>query len=306
MVYKQDPMNAMPDQAKTLKMIQQMDFVGVIDVQMSDTAWYADVVFPESTYLERLDPIEGLPGIWPTVVLRQQAVKPVHDTKPNLEIVQGLAKRLGLSDYFDYTVEEWVAAQAQDLPVPDALNYLKAHGVISMPGAPQYGTTLKPDHRFVTKSGKIELFSDRLLEFGYDPLPVYRPPAQPADRKFRMVLGRKGYFTHANQTNNPWLNEFYPENDLWIHPKPAADLGIRTGDLLEVASSAGSVKIKAKVTQEIRPDCVFMLHGFGKRSQWQKLVYGVGASDAVVLETAWDQVSGNAAFHETFVSVRKA
>jgi thiosulfate reductase/polysulfide reductase chain A len=306
MVYKQDPMNAMPDQAKTLKMIQQMDFVGVIDVQMSDTAWYADVVFPESTYLERLDPIEGLPGIWPTVVLRQQAVKPVHDTKPNLEIVQGLAKRLGLSDYFDYTVEEWVAAQAQDLPVPDALNYLKVHGVISMPGAPQYGTTLKPDHRFVTKSGKIELFSDRLLEFGYDPLPVYRPPAQPADRKFRMVLGRKGYFTHANQTNNPWLNEFYPENDLWIHPKPAADLGIRTGDLLEVASSAGSVKIKAKVTQEIRPDCVFMLHGFGKRSQWQKLVYGVGASDAVVLETAWDQVSGNAAFHETFVSVRKA
>jgi len=59
------------------------------------------------------------------------------------------------------------------------------------------------------------------------------------------------------------------------------------------------------VTDEIRPDCIFMLHGFGKKSKWQKLAYDNGACDAQVLETAWDHVSGNAAFHETFVKVRK-
>jgi thiosulfate reductase/polysulfide reductase chain A len=48
-----------------------------------------------------------------------------------------------------------------------------------------------------------------------------------------------------------------------------------------------------------------MLHGFGKRSPWLKRAYNRGGSDAVVLETAWDQVSGNAAMHETFVRVRK-
>jgi thiosulfate reductase/polysulfide reductase chain A len=58
------------------------------------------------------------------------------------------------------------------------------------------------------------------------------------------------------------------------------------------------------VTEEIRPDCVFMLHGFGKRSKWQRLA-GAGASDAQLLETAWDKVSGNAALHETFVKVRR-
>ena len=121
-----------------------------------------------------------------------------------------------------------------------------------------------------------------------------------------MVLGRKATFTHANHTNNPWLNEFQPENDLWLHPEPAANLGVETGDWLEVASSVGAVRIRARVTEEIRPDCVFMLHGYGKRSAWQKLAFGVGASDAAVLETAWDEVSGNAAFHETFVQVRKA
>ncbi|MBZ5665615.1 MAG: molybdopterin-dependent oxidoreductase, partial [Acidobacteriia bacterium] len=57
---KQDPMNALPDQARTLRMIEQMEFVGVVDIQMSDTAWYADVIFPESTYLERLDPVEAI------------------------------------------------------------------------------------------------------------------------------------------------------------------------------------------------------------------------------------------------------
>jgi thiosulfate reductase / polysulfide reductase chain A len=47
-----------------------------------------------------------------------------------------------------------------------------------------------------------------------------------------------------------------------------------------------------------------MLHGFGKRTKWQRLA-GVGACDAQLLETAWDKVSGNAAMHETFVKVRK-
>jgi thiosulfate reductase/polysulfide reductase chain A len=305
MVYKQDPMNALPDQGKTLKMMEAMDFVGVIDVQMSDTAWYADVVFPESAYLERTDPMEGMPGIWPAVVFRQQAVKPIHDTKPNLEIVQGLAKRLNLSDYFDYTIDQWIEAQAQDLPVENPLEHIKKHGVLAI-AEPKYGQTLKADHRFVTKSGKIELYSERLQESGYDPLPVYKPPTPPPAGQFRMVLGRKAYFTHANQTNNPWLNEFCPVNDLWINPQSAQALSIDTGDLLEVTSSAGTVKIKARVTDEIRPDCVFMLHGYGKKAKWQKLAFDVGASDAVVLETAWDEVSGNAAFHETFVKVRKA
>ena len=70
MIAKQDPLNALPDQSKTLRMIEQMDFIAAIDVQMSDTAWYADVLFPESAYLERWDPIEVLSGIWPVVVLR--------------------------------------------------------------------------------------------------------------------------------------------------------------------------------------------------------------------------------------------
>jgi thiosulfate reductase/polysulfide reductase chain A len=133
MVYKQDPVNAVPDQDKTLQMLRQMDFVGVIDIQMSDTAWYADVVLPESTYLERLDPVEMLAGIRPVVLYRQPVVKPLYDTKPLLEIVQGLAKRLKLSQYFDYTMEQWIAEQVKTLPMDLPLEYMKKHGAYSPP-----------------------------------------------------------------------------------------------------------------------------------------------------------------------------
>ncbi len=305
MVHKQDPMNALPDQARTLQMLQQMDFVGVIDVQMSDTAWYADVVFPESTYLERTDPIEVLSGIVPVVVYRQQVVKPAHDTKTTLEITQGLAKRLGLSQYFDFTMDQWVAAQVKELPLESPLEYMKKHGVFVPQDFPKYGSTLNAEHRFITKSGKIEIFSERLQEANYDPLPVYHTPDQPPAGKFRLITGRRAYFTHANSTNNAWLNQFAPENSLWLSPGSADRLGIATGDMVEVASNVGTARLKAKVTQEIRPDCVFMLHGYGKKSKWQRLVADKGGADAELLETAWDKVSGNASLHETFVSVRK-
>jgi len=305
MVHKQDPMNALPNQARTLEMLQQMDFVGVIDIQMSDTAWYADVVFPESTYLERTDPVEVLSGITPVVVYRQQVVKPVHDTKTTLEIAQGLAKRLGLSQYFDYTLDQWIAAQVKELPLEAPLEYLKKHGVYVPRDFPKYGSTLNAEHRFVTKSGKIELFSERLQEANYDALPVYQAPAQPPPGKFRIITGRRAYFTHANSTNNAWLNQFAPANSLWLNQSAADNLGIADGDRVEVASTVGAVRLQAKVTQAIRPDCVFMLHGYGKKSKWQRLVAGTGGCDTELLETAWDKVSGNASLHETLVSVRK-
>lgn len=305
MIAKQDPVNALPDQAKTMRMIEQTEFIAAIDIQMSDTAWYADVVFPESTYLEREDPVEVLAGIWPVVVLRQQVVPPAYDTKPCLDIVQGLAKRLGLDMYFDYDIGKWNEAAVKELPVENAMQYLRKHGVYTPPGGPKYGSTLTKDHRFVTKSGKIELYSERLKENSHDPLPVFLSPAQPPEGKFRLVVGRKAYFTHANSTSNPWLADFDRENRLWLNPVSATKAGVADGDLCEVSSSVGAAKLRVRVTEEIRPDCVFMLHGFGKRSQWLKRAYNKGGSDAALIETAWDRVSGNAAMHETFVKVRK-
>jgi thiosulfate reductase / polysulfide reductase chain A len=305
MIYKQDPLNSLPDQNKTLRMLEHMDFVGVTDVQMSDTAWYADVIFPESTYLERQDPVEVLSGIWPVAVMRQPVIKPCHNTKPALEIVQGLAKRLNLSEYFNFTIDQWVDAQVKELPIDAPLDHLRKHGVYVPTNSPKYGATLNPEHRFVTQSGKIELVSERLKTAGYDALPVYTAPSEAPSGQLRMIIGRKAYFTHANTTNYPWLHAFAPDNHLLLNSKTASSLDIEDGNQVEVTSASGSVRLPARVSEEIRPDCVWMMHGYGKRSKWQRLAYETAGSDAQVLETAWDKVSGNAALHETFVKLRR-
>ncbi|QDF27803.1 molybdopterin-containing oxidoreductase family protein [Halarcobacter anaerophilus] len=92
--YKQNPMLSVPTTSKTKKMLEKMDLVVVIDTIPSDTAMMADVILPECTYLEREDPVKSFPGIEPSIALRKKAVEPMYETKPVLEIVRGLAKKL--------------------------------------------------------------------------------------------------------------------------------------------------------------------------------------------------------------------
>ena len=97
-----------------------------------------------------------------------------------------------------------------------------------------------------------------------------------------------------------------PENLLWINDKAAGRLGIKDGDYVEVASPLKTTgKIKAKVTELIHPEAVFMLHGFGKTVPVQTRCYGKGASDALLQENIADQAGGSPAYDNTLVQVRK-
>ena len=79
---------------------------------------------------------------------------------------------------------------------------------------------------------------------------------------------------------------------------------IKNGDYVEVASPVGVGKIKAKVTDFIHPEAVFMLHGFGKTVPAQTRCYLKGASDALLQENVTDPVGGSPGLHETMVQVR--
>ena len=68
----------------------------------------------------------------------------------------------------------------------------------------------------------------------------------------------------------------------------------------------GIAVIKVFATEKIRKDCVFFAHGFGRLSPQLSLVYKKGASQAAILEDYLEPISGNAAMHETFVTITKA
>jgi thiosulfate reductase/polysulfide reductase chain A len=304
MIYKQNPMHALPDRGKTERMFRKMEFVAAIDIIPSDSAWMADVILPESTYLERTDPVEEFATPHPFLALRRTVVPPAFDTRPCLDIMKGLARRLELASFFDYDVDRYIAAQLAPLGVAAA--DFQRTGIWTNRTGRSYGTTLAPEYRFRTPSGKIELANERLRRQGADPLPKYVAPVQPRAGEFRLLPSKQALFTHAALQNNEWLNELCPDNSVWINRVEAARRRIAEGDWVSVRSPIGQVRIRAHVTDRIRPDCVSIPHGFGHRSNGLRRAHGKGASDQDLIVAGVDKLSGNAALHETFVTVERA
>ncbi|MEE8428681.1 MAG: molybdopterin-dependent oxidoreductase, partial [Gammaproteobacteria bacterium] len=224
MVYHQNPLASICDEHKTRKMIEQMDFICVIDVQPSQTAWMADIILPEATYLERLDPVWAPPSLRKFMMVRQPIVAPQYESKTILDIIQGLAAELDkrhefetkLSDAFNFTIEEYVDAQLKPLPV-DRAAFLK-EGIWLAPEEPMiFGKYRSGEKGFKTPSGKLEFVSERFRRNGYPALPEYEPFKEQPGRQ-RLITGHMAQFTHSANQNNPWLNELYPENEVWINP----------------------------------------------------------------------------------------
>ena len=301
MIYKQNPLHGMPQREKTQRMIDKMEFIAVVDILPTDMAWQADVILPEATYLEREDPIHTEKSIRPHASCRQQVIEPLFETKPNLWIMQQLAKRLGLQEYFDYDIKKYIKNQTRRLPA-EAKKDLKEKGVWVKPGYPRYGKH-RSRGKFRTPTGKIELYSTRFEKYGKDPLPVYRSLPEPPEGKYRLLVGRNAYFTHAALQNNRWLLALYPENRLWIHPEEASRIGVRDGEQVHVKSPVGEGTLKAHVTEAIRRDSVYMDHGFGQTSPGLELAFGRGVSDQVLIEDKSDEICGGVCYHETFVEV---
>ena len=300
--YKTNPMQTGANRKKTMEMIEKLDFMVTVDIVMSDTAWMADLVLPAPSYLERQDPLSSFVGssACSGIVTRDPVVPPLFESKPVFWIVKELARRLELSEHFDFSIEDFRKAQLKDLPEVAAA--LKKDGVYNQVFITHGIHEGKP---FKTRSKKIELYNKRYEGYGVDPMPVYRSPKNIPDEHFRIVVGRNAYISQSSSTNNLLLSELEPENTLWIHPKPAKKLGIEYGDMVEVKSPAGKGELKARVTEEIRPDTVYMDTGYGVLSTALSNIYGKGACIAEILEDRADEVSGNMAMHETFVRVRK-
>jgi len=304
MVYKTNPMATVPDRAKTIEMANKMDFMVVVDIQMSDTAYRADLVLPAPSYLERTDPCSGLQGsvACACVVKRDPVVQPMFESRQVFDIMKDLAGRMDLAEHFDFTMEEYRQQQLAELP--DAMEALDRDGVYYNPSK-VYG--IYEGRIYKTLSKKIEMYNQRYEQMGLDPMPVYTPPQEVPKDRFRMVVGRNAYFTHGSTQNNPLLHEIQEVNKLWINPMAAEKLGISDGDMVTVASEKGQGDLPAYVTRKIREDTVYMLTGFDPVSKGLTLIYGKGASMSAVLNDHYDHIAGNAAMHETMVTVtRKA
>ncbi|GBC60771.1 thiosulfate reductase [Desulfonema ishimotonii] len=302
--FRHDPLMAFPEPERLKEIFSKLDLMVSVTFTWSDTAWFSDVVLPLSPYLERESVLACKNGLKPYFFRRQRVVEPRFDTRAEWEIWAGLAKRLGLDELAFESAEDIWNFQLEGTGV--SVGDFDATGKVGLTDTPQYRAM--EDLTFKTPSGKIEMISEKLEALDIPSLLPYESPEKPEEGSFRLTFGRCALHTQGHTVNNPMLFEQMPENVLWINSGSAETLGIADGDTVAVTQNGYTETIRAKVTDFIHPEAVFVIHGFGHRLPPESRARNRGLADNKFMKGGldiWDKVGGAVAYQEHFVKVRK-
>ncbi len=300
--------HTLPDKKKTLEAIQNLEFIAVVDTMPMEITGYADVVLPECTYLERYDYSRTDQHREPSIALRMPAAEPKYNTKPAWWMVKQLATRLGLDEYFKWKdIEELLEWQFRQ--VGTSLEEMKRIGVKKFPREYPYLYFREgEDFTFNTNTGKIELYSTELQAEGFDPLPVYTEHDQPPPGFYHLNYGRAPAHTFSRTANNPHLTDLMEENVLWVNPKVAQKWQINNGQEVWLENQDGhfsNFPIKVRLTERIRWDSVYMVHGFGHTDKRLSRAFGKGASDSeMITKVLIDPIMGGTGMRGNFVTFK--
>ncbi len=300
--------STLPDLNNTLEAIQNLEFMVVIDTMPMEITGYADVVLPECTYLERYDYCRTDQHREPNIALRMPAVEPKYNTKPSWWMVKKLASKMELDDFFPWKdVEELLDWQLNQ--VGSSLEEMKRLGVKKFPR--EYDDLYffkNQEVEFNTNTGKIELYSTDLAAEGFDPMPVYTKHKEPPPGFYRLNYGRSPAHTFSRTANNPNLTDLVDENVLWVNPQVAKDWSLKNGQPIWLENQDGvksKFPIKVRITERIRFDSVYMVHGFGHSNKKLSRAYGKGVSDSeLITKVLLDPVMGGTGMRGNFVTFK--
>ncbi|TJZ55699.1 nitrite reductase [Streptomyces piniterrae] len=257
-----NPVVSAPRAAHVEERIRSLDFLAVADVVLSETAALADVVLPVAQWAEETGTTTNLEG---RVLLRRRALDPPPGVRTDLEVLSGLAARLGREKGFPTAPEE----------VFDELRRASAGGPADYSGI-TYRRIAEEDGVFwpcpeatgpeeAAHPGTPRLFLDRFAtpdgRARFVPV-THRPAAEETDDAYPVVLttGRvlAQYQSGAQTRRVAELNAAAPGPFVELHPRLAERLGIADGERVAVVSRRGRAVAPARVTGAIRPDTVFM------------------------------------------------
>ena len=297
------------------KAIDNLELLIAIDTQFSDTVMYADVIFPESTYLERYDAPYIQKDKTPFIALRKPAIKPLYDTKGCFEICKGIAKEFELDDWFEKSPKEMQEELSQVLN-KEQMETLEKDGVLLFEDVDPYPNASGGALNFSTSTSKVQLYvkdlEDMQKKHGdeFSPLPVYKDPAMPKAGEFRTLFGRTPHHSHARSQNNWVLLELQDDTPVWMNPEDAKKMGFKDGDMVSLVNAKTGHKSdhseRLKVTKRIKSGSIFIHHGFGHTTKAWTRGYEKGTKENWFISDGVDPLSGAAAFHNGFVKVVKA
>ncbi len=243
--------------------LSKVDFMAVSDFFLTPTAELADIVLPAATWLE----MDYIADFWKRhgYILPRRKVIQVGECRSDHEMLNALANRVGQGEHwwenFDQALD-WILE-----PLGITWQQFKQRDYIR-------GEVLPLKYRergFSTPTRKFELYSTRLEQLGYDPLPRHRePPESPQstpdlyrEYPYILITGRRqpGFF-HSENRQLPWLRELHPDPVVEIHPDTAAAHGIKNGDWVWIESPRGRVRQRAKFFAGMDPRVVSAEHAW--------------------------------------------
>ncbi|HIY83956.1 MAG TPA: molybdopterin-dependent oxidoreductase [Candidatus Rubneribacter avistercoris] len=266
------------------------EFILGIDTVMCDSMNYSDIVLPDLFRFEQTSQI-STGSDWGYIITGTACTTPKFERKTAYEMASMMAEKLGVKDEFTEgkTEEEWIkelyeASRAEDDKLPE-WDEMVEQGVYTRAYDPVVSMKKFRDdpvaNALTTPSGKIEIFSEKLLQFteGWEltegdtlpgmetlpPIPVYIPEwygVETTTDEYPLALSGFHYRgrIHSSWGFLPELKEVNPQ-EAWINPADAEPRGIKQGDTVHVKNEFGEIELLAKVTPRVVPGVVAVSQG---------------------------------------------
>ena len=284
-IYNCNPLATAPDQNRVLKGLLREDLFTIAFEQVyNDTARYADVVLPATTFLEQYDIAKSYGPI--ALQLVRPVIEPRGEARPNAQVFSELAERLGIG-VAEEDAETLLRITARMGTVgPELLE----RGVATPPheGAPVQFVDVFP----LTPDRKVNLFPEEIA--GDAPAGMYGYQPDPATDGFPLALISPA----TEKTISSPLGELRERAAmLHIHPADAGPRGISQSDAIRVFNQLGELHCPANVTTDIRRGTVAFSKGV-----WRRNTYNGSTANALVPDSLTDLGAG-ACFNDAWVQV---
>ena len=245
----ENPALSDPDLNHLKRCLKKTEFLVVQDLFLTETAEYADVILPASSFAEK-------DGTFTNTERRveriRKAIEPYAESRPDWEIICSIAKAAGYKGMNYKNPAEIMDEIASVTPI---------YGGISYDRLDPFGLQWPcPDK---THPGTPYLYKDKFTRGKGLFCPVeYAPPVEQPDKDYPYLLstGRTYWHFHTGTMTRRTsvLDREVPENYIEINPEDATVLGVKTGNFVRVSSRRGSIDVKARVTDYVSKGSVFI------------------------------------------------
>lgn len=278
-----NPLLTYPNAQHVYDALISLDFLAVTDIFLTPTAALADIVLPAATRLE----FNGImvPPYSSPVALAQKKITRIGECRSDYEILRDIARRLGLSEYFWDTEEQCL----DFILAPAGITFKEFRKIDVLKGNKLYRTYLSKG--FATPSGKVEIYSKQLKEWGFDPLPIYYEHPEtaaafsdPANEYPLVFTSRKlGCYRHTENRQISSLRGSHPEPVTYINPETAKKSSIADGDQIYIVTRRGKIRQRASFSSYIDPRVIAVDYGWWFPEDGPTDLYGWKKSNINIL-----------------------